>query len=162
MDGSAAPPSAGDVMTSPVITVPADASVQHVADVLTAHGISAAPVVDADGRLLGLVSEFDLLAKAGRSAREVMTTAVITVSAATLVDDVRHLLIERRIRRVPVLDEGRLVGIVSRRDVIALLATEWVCPVCGEAVRGEHRPEACPKCHAAGERFVLQEQPPGA
>ena len=162
MDGSAAPPSAGDIMTSPVITVPADATGQHIADVLTAHGISAAPVVDADGRLLGLVSEFDLLAKEGRTAREVMTTAVITVSAATPVDDVRHLLIERRIRRVPVVDGGRLVGIVSRRDVIALLATEWVCPVCGEAVRGEHRPEVCPKCNAAGERFVLQEQPPGA
>lgn len=162
MDVSAAPPSAGDIMTSPVITVPADASAQHIAEILTGHRVSAAPVVDPDGRLLGLVSEFDLLAKQGRTAREVMTTAVITVSAATPVEDVRHLLIERRIRRVPVVDEGRLVGIVSRRDVVALLATEWVCPVCGEAVRGEHRPEACPKCHAAGERFVLQEQPPGA
>ena len=149
-------------MTSPVITVAAGASAQHVADVLTEHGISAAPVVDEQGRLLGLVSEFDLLSKPGGVARELMTTALITVSVATPVEDVRHLLVERRIRRVPVVGEGRLVGIVSRRDVIALMATEWVCPVCGEAVRGEDRPAACPKCSAAGERFVLQEQLPGA
>jgi CBS-domain-containing membrane protein len=160
--GSAAHPTAGDIMSSPVITVPGGASSRQIADVLTEHRISAAPVVDDAGVLLGVVSEFDLLAKPGGTARELMTTAVIAVSAATSVEDVRHLLIDRRIRRVPVLQEGRLVGIVSRRDVIALLATEWVCQVCGEPVRGEHAPDACPKCGASADRFVLQEQPPGA
>jgi CBS domain-containing protein len=149
-------------MSSPVITVSADATARHVADVLTEHGISAVPVVDEAGVLLGLVSEFDLLARHGGSARDLMTTALISVSVDSPVDDVRHLLIDRRIRRVPVLRAGRLVGIVSRRDVIALMATEWVCQVCGEPMRGERPPAACPKCQASSDRFVLQEQPPGA
>jgi CBS domain-containing protein len=149
-------------MTSPVITVSADDTARHVADVLTEHTISAAPVVDGAGVLVGLVSEFDLLAREGALARELMTTALVTVSVDSPVEVVRHLLIDRRIRRVPVLREGRLVGIVSRHDVIALMATEWACQVCGEPVRGERPPQQCPKCHAGSERFVLQEQPPGA
>lgn len=153
---------AGDIMTAPVVTVRADTSTQQVADTLTRHRISAAPVVNESGALLGLVSEYDLLAKTGEVAGDLMTTAVISVSTDCAVDDIRHLLIDRRIRRVPVLQEGRLVGIVSRRDVIAIVATEWVCQVCGEPARGEHPPSACPRCRATSERFELQEQPPGA
>lgn len=148
-------------MSAPVITVGPDTPVVEVAETLTRHRISAVPVVDGAGAVLGLVSEYDLLAKPGALAREVMVSALITVSRETAIADVRHLLVERRIRRVPVLDAGRLVGIVSRSDVIALMATEWVCGVCGEPVRGEQRPEMCPKCHAAGEQFRLQEQVPG-
>lgn len=148
-------------MTAPVITVAPDASVGEVAETLRRHRISGVPVVDAAGTVLGLVSEYDLLAKPGNLAGDVMVTALITVSSETPIVDVRHLLVERRIRRVPVLDAGRLVGIVSRGDVIALMATEWVCGVCGEPVRGEQRPEMCPKCHAGGEEFRLQEQLPG-
>lgn len=153
---------AGDVMTAPAITVPPAASLREVADVLTEHGFSGVPVVDDEGVVVGLVSEYDLLGRSGTTAADVMTTAVITVSADTLIEDVRHLLVDRRIRRVPVLSGGRLVGIVSRGDVVALMATEWVCDVCGEPVRGERPPEACPKCHAPADRFRLQEQPPGA
>lgn len=149
-------------MTSPVITVFADATTQQVAETLTRHRISAAPVVDRAGALLGLVSEHDLLSKVGAVASDLMTTAVISVTVDSAADDVRHLLIDRRIRRVPVLREGRLVGIVSRHDLVAAMATEWVCQVCGEPVRGEHPPSACPKCHARGTQFELQEQPPGA
>lgn len=152
---------AGDIMTSPVITVPPDASARQVADALTRHGIGAAPVVDEAGTLLGLVSEHDLLSKAGAMARDLMTTAVIAVTVDSAADDIRHLLIDRRIRRVPVLREGRLVGIVSRHDLVAVMATEWACRVCGEPVRGEHRPATCPKCHARSVQFELQEQPPG-
>lgn len=152
---------AADIMTAPVITVAPDTSLGQVAETLRRHRISAVPVVDAAGTVLGLVSEYDLLAKTGDRAADVMVTALITVSSATAVADVRHLLVERGIRRVPVLEAGRLVGIVSRGDVIALMATEWVCEVCGEPVRGEQRPEMCPKCHADGERFRLQEQLPG-
>lgn len=148
-------------MTSPVITVRAGAARTEIAEVLTRHKISAAPVVDGDGNVLGLVSEYDLLAKSGTDAAELMTTAVISVSPGCPVSDIRHLLVERRIRRVPVVHDGRLVGVVSRGDVVATMATEWVCQVCGEPVRGDRPPDACPKCHADGERFALQEQPPG-
>ncbi len=153
---------AGDIMVSPVITVPVDASTQQVADTLTEHRISAAPVVDAAGTLLGLVSEHDLLSKTGEVASDLMTTAVISVTVDSAADDIRHLLIDRRIRRVPVLHEGHLVGIVSRHDLVAVMATEWACQVCGEPVRGERSPTTCPKCHARSAQFVLQEQPPGA
>ncbi|WP_197503727.1 MULTISPECIES: CBS domain-containing protein [unclassified Mycobacterium] len=153
---------AGDIMTSPVITVLPDASRQQVADTLTRHGISGVPVVDEAGTLLGLVSEYDLLIKADAAAHELMTTAVITVTAGSPAEDIRHLLIDRRIRRVPVMREGRLVGIVSRHDLVAMMATEWACQVCGEPVRGEQPPATCPKCHARSTQFELQEQPPGA
>jgi CBS domain-containing protein len=153
---------AGEIMSSPVITVSARATRGDIADTLTRNRISAVPVVDDAGAVLGLVSEYDLLAKPGTVARELMTTAVISVSVDTPVVDIRRLLIDRRIRRVPVLSEGRLVGIVSRRDVVAIIATEWVCEVCGEPVHGEQPPATCPKCHAGSERFALQEQPPGA
>lgn len=153
---------AGQVMSTPVITVVPRTPIREIADALTRHRISAVPVVDDAGVVLGVVSEYDLLAKSGAVAAEVMSTAVISVSADTSIADVRQLLVERRIRRVPVLAAGRLVGIVSRGDVVALLATEWVCEVCGEAVHAEQPPHTCPKCQAGSERFVLQEQPPGA
>lgn len=152
---------AGEIMTSPVITVSPEASVGDIAEVLHTNRISGVPVVDADGSLLGLVSEHDLLARDGGQASQVMTTSVISVTTDTLISDVRHLLVDRRIRRVPVVQRGRLVGIVSRGDVVALLATEWVCQSCGEAVRGDHPPERCPRCHAGSDRFDLVEQSPG-
>jgi CBS-domain-containing membrane protein len=154
--------SAGDIMSAQAITVPPEATRTQVADKLTRHRISGVPVVDQAGRVLGLVSEHDLLAKSGDDATELMTTSVISVSVDSLLEDVRHLLFDRRIRRVPVLREGRLVGVVSRGDVVATMATEWVCEVCGEPVRGAAPPESCPKCHSGPERFVHQEQPPGA
>jgi CBS domain-containing protein len=150
-----------EIMTAPVVTVPLDCLTGEIAKVLVRHRISAVPVVDETGAVAGLVSEHDLLAKTGAVAREVMTTAVVSVTEDTSVDDVRHLLVDRRFGRVPVLAAGRLVGIVSRGDVVALLATEWVCEVCGEPVRGERPPETCPRCLGSGERFTLQEQPPG-
>lgn len=138
--GASTRTTAGDVMTSPVITVSFDAPADHIAETMTQHRISAVPVVDETGTLLGLVSEYDLLAKPGGFSRELMSTAVITVSADCAIGDVRHLLIDRHIGRVPVVEQGRLVGIVSRGDVVALMATEWVCPVCGQPVRGDHAP----------------------
>lgn len=153
---------AGALMSHPVITVAPDTPLPDVASTLRSNQISAVPVLDTDGTVVGLVSEYDLLAREGATAAAVMTRGVVSVDTNTDVSHVRHLLVDRRIRRVPVLERGRLVGIVSRGDVVALLATEWVCEVCGESVRGDHRPETCPKCHGDGSRFVLQEQPPGA
>lgn len=148
-------------MTAPVVTVPAGTPVTQIAQTLRRHQVSAVPVLDDAGGVVGLVSEYDLLARSGETAGEVMTSSVITVSEDTDVDDVRHLLIERRIRRVPVTSGQRLAGIVSRGDVVALLTTEWVCQVCGEAVRGQHPPPQCPRCHAGPDRFVMQDPSPG-
>lgn len=160
--GTTAAARVGEIMTTPVVTVTPETSTAEIADVLAGNGISGVPVVDDSGAITGLVSEYDLLARIGRTAAEVMTTAVISVTEDTDIADVRHLLVDRRIRRVPVLAGGRLVGIVSRGDVVALMATEWVCEVCGEPVRAERAPDVCPKCLGGADRFVLQEQPPGA
>jgi CBS-domain-containing membrane protein len=150
-----------EIMTTRVVTVTPDTPVPVIASLLRDNRISGVPVTGADGAVVGLVSEYDLLAREGETAGEVMTGSVITVSEDTDVEDVRHLLVERRIRRVPVMSGPRLAGIVSRGDVVALLTTEWVCQVCGEAARGQHPPSRCPRCHAGSGRFTLQDACPG-
>jgi CBS domain-containing protein len=151
-----------DIMTAGVITAPMDAPLPVVAALLRDHRISAVPVVDGSGAVVGLVSEFDLLARDGEVASDIMTTSVITVSPDTEVDDVRHLLVERQIRRVPVLAGRDLVGIISRSDVVAVMAAEWACRVCGATVRGAHPPARCPACYAGEEHFALQDPYPGS
>ncbi len=148
-------------MTTRVVTVSLDTPVPVIAKLLRDNRISGVPVTDASDTVIGLVSEYDLLARQGETAAEVMTGSVITVTEDTDVDDVRHLLVERQIRRVPVTRGQRLAGVVSRSDVVALLTTEWVCQVCGEAARGLHPPARCPRCHAGSDRFILQDACPG-
>lgn len=150
-----------DIMSRPVVRAHTEDSLTGVADLLSQHRISAVPIVDDQGAVIGLVSEYDLMAKEGKTAGDVMTPSVITVTPETDVDDVRVLLLDRRIRRVPVLSGRELVGVVSRGDIVALLAHEWVCVVCGEAERGARPPECCPKCGAPADRFNQQVQPPG-
>src|SRR4051812_30172872 len=148
-------------MTTPVVTAPAAMSLGELADLLARYKITAVPIVDGDGTVLGLVSEYDLMARQGATAADVMSAGVIAVNPETEVDDVRFLLVERRIRRVPVMDGNRMVGIVSRSDIVRLMALQWNCQVCGEPVRGERAPTTCPKCGAARERFVQESQYPG-
>lgn len=150
-----------DIMTKPVISARADMLIAEVAEILSKHRISAVPIVEEAGTVIGLVSEFDLLSRNGRTARDIMTPGIISVSEDTDVDDVRFLLIERRIKRVPVLSGRDLVGIVSRGDLVRLMALQWVCEVCGEPSHGDRPPERCPKCDAPGERFVQEAQQPG-
>jgi CBS domain-containing protein len=152
---------AGEIMTTRVVSVSPDTPIAEIAHRLGLRRISAVPVVDGSEHVVGLVSEYDLLAKAGLTAADVMTTAVITVTPDTDIADIRDLLVSRRIRRVPVVANGRMVGIVSRGDVVALLTTEWVCGTCGEAVRGERPPQRCLKCRGGADQFAFQEQPPG-
>lgn len=151
---------AGQVMTAPVITAGPDASRLQIAELLATHRISAVPVLNDDGAVLGLVSERDLLSREGTTAREMMTTAVISVTTDTDIERVRQLLVEQPIRRVPVMSAGLLVGIISRHDLVGRMV-EWACGVCGETVRGAHAPLVCPKCGGGASRFALQEQPPG-
>ncbi len=128
-------------MSHPVITVAPDAGVKEAAKLLVTHGISALPVVDPTGRLVGIISEADLLSietrpdprtqatpmrpSAGSTPRTVsdaMTRKVITVTSESEVADAARIMIEADIKRVPVIDGRRLVGIVSRRDLIRVIA----------------------------------------
>src|ERR687884_632896 len=136
-----------EIMTTNVVSVREDAPVREVAQTLDRHRISGVPVVDEANHMVGLISEYDLIAKPNaRAAAEAMTRDVISVMEDTSVDEVRFLLVNRRIKRVPVLRGQKLVGIVSRADLVREIALTWVCQVCGDSERGREPPEECPKC----------------
>src|SRR5438132_4656018 len=115
--------SARDVMTTNVVSVSPSESVDEAARLLTFHDISGLPVCDGK-RVVGVVSEADLIGKSGSTVGEVMTSPAVTVSESTPLDQVAEQLTARRIRRLPVVDSnGRLVGVVSRRDVLKWAAS---------------------------------------
>ena len=142
-----------DIMTKRVIHAHADTPVGEVAELLSEHHISGVPITDDHGAVIGLVSEYDLLARQGKTARDVMSPGIISVNEEADLDDVRYLIVERKVRRVPVVSGRTLVGIVSRSDLIRQMAMQWYCDLCGEPVRGEHPPERCPKCTSPAARF---------
>lgn len=135
------------VMTRPVVTIPADATVYSAADILLGARVSAAPVVDADGKLIGIVSEADLmnrpesgtvpakswlqrlLAPESVLAREylrshshhvadVMSRDVVTAEERTELKEIAGLMQSRRIKRVPIVRDGKVIGIVSRANLL--------------------------------------------
>jgi len=155
-----------DVMTTDVITVDPDMTVQALARLLAERGISGAPVVDSNGRLVGIIGEGDLLHRAeigtarrhrnrrrswwldhfasdlardyikshGRTVKDIMTRDVVTVTNDTDLGEIAALLEAKRIKRVPVMREGRLMGIISRANIVrAVGATKGALPSGGEA-----------------------------
>jgi CBS domain-containing protein len=152
---------AREIMTRDVISILDEATVEDAARLLARNRISGLPVVNGSGMLMGLVTEHDLIAKQGRLVSEIMSRSVITVSPDTAVEEVQHLLTNQRIRRVPVVEDGRVVGIVSRSDLVRQIAMRWVCDVCGEIVSGEGTPGGCPRCGAGESAFVHNIVPPG-
>jgi CBS-domain-containing membrane protein len=136
-----------EIMTANVLSAREDTPVREVAQLLDRHRISGMPVCDEAGHMVGLISEYDLIAKPdARNVAEAMTRDVISVMEDTSVDEVRYLLVQRKIKRVPVLRGQKLVGIVSRADLVREIALTWVCQVCGDHERGTNPPEECPKC----------------
>ncbi|MBP2291246.1 CBS domain-containing protein [Azospirillum rugosum] len=143
---------AADIMTRQVITIDPDSTVTDAAQRMLENRISGLPVCDANGRLLGVISEGDLLRRAetgtvrraswwlamlagaptqaqdytkshGRRVRDVMSTSVVAANEDTPVEEVVRLMESHRIKRVPVLRDGRLVGIISRANLLHVLAT---------------------------------------
>jgi CBS domain-containing protein len=143
-------------MTPDVICAGPDTPLTEIVRLMLHNAISGVPIVE-DGRVIGMVTEGDLLRRAelgaekrplrwlelltssdrlaadyarshGRKAGEIMTREVLTVDAATPIAEVAHLLEARRIKRVPVTRDGRLVGIVSRRNLLQALATSLGAP----------------------------------
>jgi len=129
-----------DVMSRPVVTVPPDMRLKDVAGVLVRYGISAVPVLD-DGELVGIVSEADLLplelapdprthlrppaaapASPLRLAGEAMTEAVVALAEDADAAEAAQLMLERRIKSIPILRGHQVVGIVARRDLLEVLA----------------------------------------
>lgn len=143
---------ARDVMVSPVITTNPSCSVWEVARLLLERRISAVPVVDHQGRIIGIVSEGDLLHRSetgtqhqrswwlvgltadetlaaeyvkahARKVADVMTSKVITATPDTPLHEVAALLEKNSIKRVPIVSDGQLVGIVSRANLVQAVAS---------------------------------------
>jgi CBS domain-containing protein len=145
---------AKDIMGTNVVTVGPEASVRQVAGILLKNRISALPVVDEHGELIGIISEGDLMRRAeletdyrrswwleifarkrkenlaieyvkshARKVKDVMTRTVITAKPATSLRDIAALLEKNRIKRVPIVANRRVVGIVSRANLVQALAS---------------------------------------
>lgn len=139
-----------EIMTRDVIATRPEAAIHEAARLLVDHGVSGLPVVDEEGKVVGVLSEGDLILRqkgrerlpwwrgffgdgermareyqkaVGTTVGEVMTPAVICVSPDLPIESAAVILAERRIRRLPVVEAGRLVGIVSRGDLIKALAS---------------------------------------
>ena len=114
-----------DVMTTRVITVKADQTRQQAARLLAQHRISGLPVVDDDNVLVGVVTEHDIIAQGeegGKTVGDIMTRGVISIAPDTDLEEVSHILVNERIKRLPVLDQGKVIGIVSRADLVKEIA----------------------------------------
>ncbi|AQU81470.1 MAG: CBS domain-containing protein [Halomonas sp.] len=145
-----------DIMTPKVISVGPDTEVREIAQLLLDHRISAVPVVDNDRKVLGIVSEGDLMRRIkrdddqghswwlslftggkdpgeyikshGRKAQEVMTPNPLTVEENAPLHTIARLLEKHHIKRVPVVRQGKLVGIVSRANLLQGIANAAVAP----------------------------------
>ena len=147
---------AADIMTRHVVTVRPEATVAEVAKAMTEHGISALPVCDANGKLVGMISEGDLMQPFGEKnqlrrswwlnllaegtelapefenylrldqhqAKDLMKRDVVTADEKTPVARIADLLWEHRIKRVPIVRDGKIVGVVSRADLVHALASK--------------------------------------
>lgn len=150
---------AKDVMSDGVMSILADATVFEAAELLVSARVSAMPVVDEQDQLVGILSEADLMRRAeigttphsgwlqrllsddakrardyvhshSQRVRDVMTRNVITVDADAKLGEVAERMLEHNIKRLPVVEEGRVVGIVSRSDLLqALMSREPKAPV---------------------------------
>ena len=121
---------ASDVMAPHVITVGPELDVKAVANTLAANGISAVPVIDIKNNILGIISEGDLIRRIapaagwshGHKAKDVMTHQVITVDPEASLQEIANLFETHGIKRVPVVKNGELIGIVSRANLVQALA----------------------------------------
>jgi CBS domain-containing protein len=141
-----------DVMVRDVVTASPDEDVDQVVELLAQHDASTLPVVDTDGNVVGMIGDLDLMRRSeigtekhhpwwmeamtpasklagefakshGRRVSEVMSTHIISASEDTPLGDIANLLEKHRIKRVPILRDGKLVGMVSRSNLIQALAS---------------------------------------
>jgi CBS domain-containing protein len=149
-----------EVMTRNVITFREDTSLDEVAATLLEKRITGAPVVSGEGHVVGIISETDVFSKKGKVARDIMSQRVISVTEETGIDEAARLLIGERIRRVPVIRGGKMVGLLSRSDVLEFFAkTRWTCKVCGWWERSLEKPARCYSCSSAD--LQLERADPG-
>ena len=147
---------AGDIMTPEVLTVGPDTPVSQIARLMSTHNVSGVPVVDDRNRVLGVVTELDMIVRntrfkvpnfimildsiiyletpkhfeerlqhmLGVTAREIMSAPAVTIAPDATIEDLAELMIGRRMNPLPVVKDDRLIGIISRSDIIRLMAQE--------------------------------------
>lgn len=157
---------AGEIMTRPVISVTPDTAISEAARLMLQHRISGLPVVDAGGEVAGMVTEGDLLRRAetgtqrrhprwleflispGRLARdytnaharkvgEVMSQNAVAAAPEDPLEDVVRLMERHRVKRLPIVENGRLVGIVSRANLVRALVRAMAKPLPHSAISDE-------------------------
>ena len=149
-----------DVMTRNVISFREDTPIEEITLTLSSKRITGAPVLAGEGHVVGIVSETDVFSKKGKVARDIMSQRVISVSEETGIDEAARLLIGERIRRVPVVKGGKMVGLLSRSDVLDFFAkTRWTCKVCGWWERSLEKPARCFSCSSTD--LQLERADPG-
>ena len=115
---------AADIMTTNVITAKKNMLLTDVIALLLRWHISALPVVDYEDKIVGIVSEIDLVNltfdgnAADTTVEEVMVTDIVSFSPSTQLADLVQTFSKRHLRRVPIIENGKVVGIVSRRDIL--------------------------------------------
>lgn len=154
---------ASDIMNTRIVSVAPEASVAEIAGLMLTHGVSGVPVVEEGGRLVGMVTEGDLICRPeldtehkprswwlqafgnpadlaaeyarsrGNCASDIMSRNLITVRPDATLRDIAELLEKRHIKRVPVVSDGAIVGIVSRANLVQALASAPVSPVAAPA-----------------------------
>ncbi len=126
---------AREMMTRELLTVDKDTRVLEAVRLLLKHRVSGAPVVDEEGRLIGMLSERDCIHALVRAVaerlpssyvRDVMSTDVLTIADSADLLTIAHLFVTRPVRRIPVIsEEGRLIGQISRHDLLASAVAVW-------------------------------------
>jgi len=121
------PNSVSDIMSRKLITFQVDTNVLSAIDSLLKYNISGAPVLDENGNLVGILSEIDTMAtliqssyhgEGGGKVKDYMSTNVVTVNPEMGIVDLAEYFLKKHFRRLPVMDRGKLVGLVSRKDVL--------------------------------------------
>jgi CBS domain-containing protein len=113
-------------MTRDIVTVGTTMTVKELAMTLIKNQISGAPVAGKNGKIVGVVSEADIVAKKGKDVKSIMSTKIVSVDEETPVEEIARLMTTHKIKRVPVMRGEEVVGIVSRADIVSAIA------------RGEH------------------------
>ena len=114
---------AKDIMTRDIITVSPTMTVKNLAMTLIKNQISGAPVADKAGKIVGVVSESDIVAKKGKQVSAIMSKKVISVGEETPVEEIAQMMTTHHIKRLPVMSAGKkVVGIVSRADIVSAIA----------------------------------------